>query len=353
MRRALAAGLFFGLLAPAAPPFLALPEAGENPSATDNAHMERLMRAWSQTADSEKSNWAWLAETWAQADPFDTTSEAWLSRMSSEASSTVDKARWAWLEARWAGADESERRLWAWLGSMWTRARAAVQPGTTRGDVLKVLRSNGYGLGSSQITEQYVMGRCPFIIVTALVDTGMKGPLNTGPPDSSARIEKIVKQELWPYLPLKPDDADLQHCQQLRQEWWRSSDTERAELSRRAKEWGGADGARRKDLAGLAGMTPGEELHWDWLGQRWDEAKAMRPGMSEADLFVVFQNDGGMQTIPPARWVLRRCDFIKIDVQFEQNSQQRRPSYSLLELPSYSLRSTQISGPRIEPAIMD
>ena len=110
MRRALVAGLYFGLLAPASLPFLALPEAGENPSATDNAHVERLMRAWSQTADSEKSNWAWLAETWAQADPFDTTSGAWLSRMSSEASSTVDKAHWVWLAAQWAGADESENR---------------------------------------------------------------------------------------------------------------------------------------------------------------------------------------------------------------------------------------------------
>ena len=334
VRRMLAAGLFFGLLVPASPQFLTSPTVAEEPNATDKAHMEWLMRAWSQTPDSEKANWAWFAETWPQADP-------------------VDKTRSAWLADIWANADESDRAHWAWLGSMWARARAAVQPGTARGDVLKMFRSNGYSLGSNQITELYVMAQCPFIMVTALVDTGTKGPLNAGPPDNSARIEKIVRQELWPYVPLKPDAADLQHCQQLRQEWWRSSDTEQAKLARRVKEWGDADSARRTDLARLAGMSPDDKLHWDWLGQRWDEAKAMRPGMSEAELSVVFESDGGLQTVPPQRWVLRRCNFIKLDVHFEQNPQQLGLSYSLFGLPSYSLKTTKISEPRIEPMAMD
>lgn len=330
----LAVGLLFGLLAPASPQFLTSPKVAEEPNAADKAHMEWLVRAWSQTADNEKSNWAWFAETWPQADP-------------------VDKTRSAWLAGIWANADESDRAHWAWLGSMWARARAAVQPGTARGDVLKMFRSNGYSLGSNQITELYVMAQCPFIMVTALVDTGTKGPLNAGPPDNCARIEKIVSQELWPYVPLKPDAEDERHCRQLRLEWGRSSDTERAELARRAKEWGGADSARREDLARLAGMAPDERPHWDWLGQRWDEAKAMRPGTSEADLFVVFTPDDGLQSIPPQRWLLRRCDFIKIDVEFEQNPQQRGLSYSFLGPPSYWLKTTRVSEPRIEPMAMD
>ena len=318
--------------------------------------MEWLMRAWSQTADKEKANWAWFAETWAQAEPFDTTSGAWVSRMSSEAASTVEGTRLVWLAGIWANADESEREHWAWLGSMWARAKAAVQPGTARGDVVKVFRSDSYSgaaPGSNRVTEQYVMGRCPFIIVTALEDAGTKGPSDGGPPENSARIEKIVRQELWPYVPLEADTGDERHCQQLRQEWWRSSDTEQAELARRAKEWGDADSARREDLARLAGMAAGEELHWNWLGQRWDEAKAMRPGLSEADLFVVFRPDGGLQPIPQEQWLLRRCNFIKIDVQFEKNPKQHDPPYTLFGLPSYSLKTTKISAPRIEPTVMD
>jgi hypothetical protein len=347
----LAAGLFFGLLAPASPQFLAS-GAAEEPSAADKAHMDWLARAWSQTADSEKPNWEWFAENWSRADPSDATSGAWLSKMSGEPASPVDKARWVWLSARWADADEGEREHWAWLGGMWARARAAVQPGTTRGDVLKVFRLQGYGRGapgSSQITEQYVMGRCPFIIVTVLDDARTKGQWHGESPDNSARIEKIVRQELWPYDPLEPDAEDEWHCQQLR----RSSGTERTELSRRAKEWGDADSARREDLARLAGMAPDEKLLWDWLGQRWDEAKAIHPGISEAELFVVFETDGGLQSVPPQRWVLRRCSFIKIDVQFEKNTPPRGLSYSLFGLPSYSLKTTQISEPRIEPAFMD
>ena len=100
-------------------------------------------------------------------------------------------------------------------------------------------------------------------------------------------------------------------------------------------------------------MSPDERLHWDWLGRRWDEAKAMRPGASEADLFVVFGIDGGLQSIPPQRWFLRRCDFIKIDVEFEKNPQQRGLSYSFFGPPSYSLKTSKISEPRIGPRAMD
>jgi hypothetical protein len=329
----LAVGLLFGLLTPASPQFQTSPTAAEEPNAADKAHMEWLMRAWSQTPDSEKANWAWFAGTWPQADP-------------------IDKTRSVWLAGKWANAGESEREHWAWLGSMWARARAAVQPGTTRGDVLKMFRLRGYGRGdpgSSQITEQYAMGRCPFIIVTVLEDARTKGPWHGESPDNSARIEKIVRQEFWPYVPLEPDAEDERHCQQLR----RSSGTERAELSRRAEEWGDADNARREDLARLAGMSPDEKPHWDWLGQRWDEAKAISPGISEADLSVVFESDGGLQTIPAQRWVLRRCHYIKIDVHFEQNPQQLGLSYSPFGLPSYSLKTTKISEPRIEPMVTD
>jgi hypothetical protein len=105
LKRALAVGLFFGLLTPASPQFLALPKASEDPSPTDKAHMEWLLRAWSQTADSEKANWAWFAETWPQVD-------------------SVDRARRVWLEGKWANADENERAHWAWLGGMWARARS-------------------------------------------------------------------------------------------------------------------------------------------------------------------------------------------------------------------------------------
>jgi hypothetical protein len=346
MRRILLTGLLIGFLSPASPQFL-------EPSAADKAHMEWLRLAWSQTANDEKANFAWFAEIWPRTAPFDKTSAAWPSRMSSEAESAGDKARWDWLAAMWANADEAERAHWDWLASMWARASAAVRPGATRAEVLKVLKPQAHGGTSSSLMEQYVMGRCPFILVTALLDTEAQAFSADGSPDNSARIEKVVRQELWPFVPLKPDAADAQHCQQLREDWWQSTDTERAELARRAKEWSDTDSTKHEALARLAGMTFDEKLLWDWVAQRWNEAKAIRPGISEADLFAIFDHDGGMQVIPPGRWVLRRCSFIKIDVQFERNPEQPRPSDSLFRLPGYTVKTTTISEPRLEPAIWD
>ncbi len=314
--------------------------------------MEWLTQAWSLTAGRQKANWEWFAEVWARAAPFDKTDGTWPSRMSSEAESAADKTRWGWLAAMSANADDTERAHWDWLAGMWARARAAVQPGTTRAEVLKVLKPRGYGGSSSSLTEQYVMGRCPFIVVTALLDAEAQA-FSTGPPENSTRIVRIARQELWPYVPLKPDAADVQHCQQLREDWWRSSSTERAELARRAKEWSDTDSTKHEALAQLAGMALDEKLHWDWVGQRWNEAKAVRPGISEADLFVIFDIDGGGQVVPPERWGLRRCSFIKIDVQFEKNPVQPRPSGSLFRLPGYAVKTTAISEPRIEPAFYD
>jgi hypothetical protein len=60
-----------------------------------------------------------------------------------------------------------------------------------------------------------------------------------------------------------------------------------------------------------------EEKHEAWLRDRLREARSIKAGVSKADLLKVFTPDGGLQPIPPERYVLRTCPYIKVDVQFQ------------------------------------
>ena len=60
-----------------------------------------------------------------------------------------------------------------------------------------------------------------------------------------------------------------------------------------------------------------EEKHEAWLLDRLREARSIKAGMSKADLLKVFNPDGGLQRIPPERYVLRTCYYIKVDVRFQ------------------------------------
>jgi hypothetical protein len=63
-------------------------------------------------------------------------------------------------------------------------------------------------------------------------------------------------------------------------------------------------------------FTEEEGKHYAWLRDRVTEAYSVQAGMSRADLLRVFEPDGGLQRIPPRRYILRECDLIKVDVQF-------------------------------------
>jgi len=64
--------------------------------------------------------------------------------------------------------------------------------------------------------------------------------------------------------------------------------------------------------------------------------------MTRADLLKVFEMDGGLQSVPATRYVLRGTTLIKVDVEFE------KPINSNDELKIKS-----ISKPYLEPFFMD
>jgi hypothetical protein len=85
-----------------------------------------------------------------------------------------------------------------------------------------------------------------------------------------------------------------------------------------------------------------ERLHDEWLQAKYAEATSVKAGMTRADLLKVFDMDGGLQSVPATRYVLRGTTLIKVDVEFE------KPISSNDELKIKS-----ISKPYLEPFFMD
>lgn len=59
-----------------------------------------------------------------------------------------------------------------------------------------------------------------------------------------------------------------------------------------------------------------DAAHWDWLLGEIALATSIKPDMSRAELLKVFEVEGGLQRIPPERYVLRNCPYIKVNVKF-------------------------------------
>lgn len=57
--------------------------------------------------------------------------------------------------------------------------------------------------------------------------------------------------------------------------------------------------------------------HEKWLQERYLEAITINAGMTRADLLKVYSMDSGLQSMLPARYVLKSCGMITVDVEFE------------------------------------
>jgi hypothetical protein len=102
-----------------------------------------------------------------------------------------------------------------------------------------------------------------------------------------------------------------------------------------------------KSTTQVKAITEEEQKHYAWLVGRSVEAYSIRVGMSRADLLKVFEPDGGLLQIK--RYVLRSCDIIKVDVQFEfpkGTSPAKLP-------PDTELKISAISKPYLEPMFRD
>ena len=86
----------------------------------------------------------------------------------------------------------------------------------------------------------------------------------------------------------------------------------------------------------------------EWLQDRYKEATSIKAGMSREDLLKIFMEDGGLNTIPATRYVLRSCHMIKVEVVFETGYGQ-----GFRERPDRELKIKQISKPYLENMFMD
>ncbi|HEV2665877.1 MAG TPA: hypothetical protein VG324_13250 [Blastocatellia bacterium] len=88
------------------------------------------------------------------------------------------------------------------------------------------------------------------------------------------------------------------------------------------------------------GQGDQEEVHRQWLYQRYAEATSIKPAMSRADLLRVFREDGGVQPIPATRYVLKSCNMIKIEVEFDTEY-----GHAYKKKPDADLKITKVSQP--------
>jgi hypothetical protein len=101
-------------------------------------------------------------------------------------------------------------------------------------------------------------------------------------------------------------------------------------------------------VAGSLHSSKLEQTHREWLLDRIKEAKSVTAGMSRADLLKVFEEDGGLNTIPARRYVLRSCPYIKVDVEFNV-----KPRSYTRDMPDQNLKIQNISEPYLGYMITD
>jgi hypothetical protein len=91
-----------------------------------------------------------------------------------------------------------------------------------------------------------------------------------------------------------------------------------------------------------------DQTHSQWIEERYREATSIKEGMTVADLQKVFTQDGGLQSPPDLRYILKSCMWIKIDVELDvpQGEERQFP-------PGANLRIKKVSKPYLEQMILD
>ena len=91
----------------------------------------------------------------------------------------------------------------------------------------------------------------------------------------------------------------------------------------------------------------GDQTHAQWIEERYREATSIKEGMTGADLHKVFTEDGGIQSFPSRRYILKSCMWIKIDVEFDI------PQGAKQVLSLANVRIKKVSKPYLEQMILD
>ena len=95
-------------------------------------------------------------------------------------------------------------------------------------------------------------------------------------------------------------------------------------------------------------QTVNDQAHQLWLEARYKEATSIKAGMTRADLLKLFEEDGGFQSIPAGRYVLRSCQLIQIEVKFDA-----KYGVDYKPMPDENLKITDVSKPYLERMATD
>ena len=91
-----------------------------------------------------------------------------------------------------------------------------------------------------------------------------------------------------------------------------------------------------------------------WLAERYAESVSVRPGMSRRELRRLFRPDGGLQTIPSSRYVLKSCAMVKVEVRFELPEGASREDFrDENERIDAQMKIAEVSKPYLEPEATD
>ena len=101
-------------------------------------------------------------------------------------------------------------------------------------------------------------------------------------------------------------------------------------------------------LTYLPAQTANDQAHQQWLEERYKEATSIKAGMTRADLLRVFEEDGGLQTIPAGRYVLKSCRLIQIEVKFDG-----KYGVDYKPMPDEKLKIVEVSKPYLERMAVD
>jgi hypothetical protein len=90
-----------------------------------------------------------------------------------------------------------------------------------------------------------------------------------------------------------------------------------------------------------------DQTHAQWIEERYREATSIKEGMTIAELQKVFTEDGGLQSFPGRRYILKSCMWIKIDVELDI------PQGDKQFPPGANVRIKKVSKPYLEQMILD
>ena len=102
------------------------------------------------------------------------------------------------------------------------------------------------------------------------------------------------------------------------------------------------------------GQAPSSQDHVAWVAEALKRIQTITPGMTRADLLMVFTTEGGLSTGLRRTFVSRDCPYFKVDVEFEAVGRPGRDASGRVTLEEGGQDViVQISRPYLQFSVID